>query len=170
MYMDKVVRKFISHPINGDDVLNICNYQANLLSNSELKKYRSIDQVLGKYGACVILYDKNNKPGHWSCIIKQRENLLEFFCSYGMSLDEANEYTGGHNYLSSLINRSKYNVYFSTYQLQKDKKDINVCGRYVGCRILLRDVPIDEFVKLFINNSHYDSDFWVCCITLFCEN
>lgn len=168
--MQKIVQQFITHAISGEDILNICNGEANLMTNTEIKSARSIDDVLGKYGACIILYDKGSKPGHWSCIIKQPGNMLEFFCPYGLSIDEAINFTGGGANLSNLIRNSNYKVYFSDHPLQKYKNDINVCGRYTGMRILLRNMPLRSFINLFTKNSNYSSDFWVTVLTLFCEN
>jgi hypothetical protein len=168
--MQKIVEKFITHAISGEDILNICNGEANLMTNTEIKSAGSIDEVLGKYGACIILYDKGQKPGHWSCIIKQANNMLEFFCPYGLSIDEAIEFTGGAPNLSNLIRQSNYRLYFNDYPLQKYKNDINVCGRYTGMRILLRNTPLRNFINLFTKNKHYSSDFWITVLTLFCEN
>lgn len=169
--MDLIVKKFITHPINGESVLNICNGEANLVTNSELASYNSIDDVLGKHGASIILYDKKNgSAGHWACIIKQEKDLIEYFDSYGLSIDEPIHFTGGNAHLSSLIRESKYRVYFNDYMIQKYKDNINTCGRYVGVRILLRNLPLRSFINLFTKNKSYDSDFWCTCMTMFCEN
>ncbi len=169
--MEKIVKKFIQHSLTGEDILNICNNKANLTTVSNLKKYLNIDHVLGKFGACVLLYDTpNGEPGHWSCIIKRSNNVIEFFCPYGLKPDEANDVTKGFPYLSQLLNESKYKVLYNDYQLQKYSDDINVCGRYVGLRIQLRNMPLNEFINLFTKNKHYNSDFWITVLTLFCEN
>lgn len=168
--MERIVKKFIKHSINGDDVLNICDKEANLLRTSELKNYSSIDQVLGKYRACILLYDMKKEVGHWSCIFEKYPGVLEFYCPYALHVDEANEWTDGKPYLSNLLNNSRYQVYNNDYQLQKYKNDINVCGRYVGARLMMRHLPLQKFTDLFIKNKCYDSDFWVTILTLFCEN
>ena len=169
--METIVNKFITHSLSGDDILNICNGEANLLLNSELNHINDIDDILGDNGACIILYDKNNKdPGHWSCIYRENKNTLNFFCPYGYFIDDATDIIGGNKNLSRLINNSRYNLNYNKFKLQKLKKNINVCGRWVGIRLVLRDLNNNQFASLFKNNKHYSPDFWVCILTLFCEN
>jgi hypothetical protein len=169
--MEQIVRKFIEHALSGEDILNICNNKAVLHAVSKLKNFNTIDDVLGQYGACILLYDyPSGEPGHWSCIFKRSNNVLEFFCPYGLKPDDANDITGGPPYLTYLINKSRYHILYNDYQLQTYSKSVNVCGRYVGMRLQLRDYPLREFIDLFTKNKHYNSDFWITTLTLFCEN
>jgi hypothetical protein len=169
--MEKIVRKFITHTLSGDDILNICNNAANLSTISQLQKYDHIDEVLGHHKACILLYDlPNGEAGHWSCIFRKSPDVLEFFCPYGLKPDDANDKTNGRPYLTNLINKSKYKVIYSDYQLQRYSESVNVCGRYVGLRLQLRELPIQEFIDLLTKNKYYNSDFWVTSLTLFCEN
>jgi hypothetical protein len=168
--MQKIVKEFITHSLSGEDIITICNGEANLLTNSEICKMSSIDDVLGQHEACVILYDrKNGEAGHWSCIFRISDNFLEFFCPYGIKPDEACEFTGAKSHLIDLVNKGGYKIMYNDKQLQKYKDDVNVCGRYVGLRIALRDMPLKDFIDLFTKNKCYTPDFWVTVLTLFCE-
>jgi len=169
--MEKLVKQFITHAITGEDILNICNGEANLVTTSSLKNYSSIKDVLGKWGACILLYDrKDGSPGHWSCIIKHPGKVIEFFCSYGLKPDQANKFIKGKPYLSKLLEKSGCTIIYNDYQLQKYKNDVNVCGRYIGCRIALREMPLTNFIDIFTDNKYFNPDFWITAITLFCEN
>lgn len=169
--MEQIVKQFISHSLSGDDILNICNNQAELYTNSELNNINDIDDILTNNGACIILYDRENgKPGHWSCIYRENKSTLNFFCPYGYKVDYATDIIGGNKNLSRLILNSNYNLNVSKYKLQKLSKNINVCGRWVGMRLVLRNLNNAQFNYLFTKNKHYNSDFWVCLLTLFSES
>src|SRR5271170_342824 len=131
--MEKIIKKFQSHPLSGEDLLSICNDQANLITNSSLKKYSHIDELFDKYDCCIILYDKKNgSAGYWSCILKMNDNLIEFFCPYGFKIDEVTKIIGGQPYLTQLILNSGYDYYHNPYKFQKKNPNISVCGRYCG--------------------------------------
>lgn len=169
--MEQIVRKFIAHTLSGEDILNICDGEANILATSTLNKYNNIDDVLGRYDACILLYDlPTGEPGHWSCIMKISDRLLEFFCPYGLKPDEANEVTRGGDHILRLIANSDYKVLYSDKQLQRYADNVNVCGRYVGLRIALRELSLKGYIDLLTKNKHYTPDFWVTVLTLFCEN
>lgn len=168
--MEKLVNEFITYPITGDNILSICGGEANIVTSSDLYKYKNIDDVLGKYGATIIFYDKKDDPvGHWSCIFRKGKTL-EFFDPYGMDIDEPLDFTGGKSYLKALCYNSKYRLTYNPYSIQKYSKNISTCGRFVGLRILLREMDIHKFADLFFKNKHYTPDFWVTCITMFCDD
>jgi len=168
--MEKLVKKFIENPISGENILQICNNEANLVVNSTLYQYKNIDEVLGKYGACIIFYDKKDDDiGHWSCIIRNGK-FLEFFDPYSLDIDEPLQFTEGKSYLKDLCWKSPYFLTYNPYPIQKYKKNVSTCGRFCGLRILLRDMNIHAFANLFTSNKNYDPDFWATCITMFCDN
>ncbi len=167
--LQQLVKEFMKHPIADSDIMNICNGQTRIIKNSSLRNYKSIDDLLKPYGSCVILYDKpDGSAGHWSCIV-QTGNSIEFFCPYGYYPDKALQTIEGKPYVTKLLTESKYEISYNDYKLQKLAKDVNVCGRYVGMRVLLKDLPLKTFTQLFISKG-YTSDFWVTLMTLFCEN
>lgn len=166
--MEKIIKNFQSHCLSGDDIMNICNNESKIITNSQLSKYRSIEEVLDPFGSAIILYDrKDGSPGHWSALIKQKDGI-EFFCSYGMKMDEVTSVIGGKNNLTRLLRGYKY--YSNPYKFQRKSSSISSCGRFIGFRILLRDMPLNSFAKMLLNNKNYDPDFWITCLTLFAEN
>lgn len=167
--LQQLVKQFMKHPITDSDIMNICNGQTRIIKNSSLKNYKTIEDLLKPYGSCVVLYDKSDgSAGHWSCLI-QNDDGIEFFCPYGYYPDKALQTIEGKAYITKLISQTSQMVSYSDYRLQKLAKDVNVCGRYVGMRISLKDMPLKQFIKLFISKG-YSSDFWVTIMTLFCEN
>jgi len=169
--MEKIVKSFIQHPLSTIDVMNICNNQANFFRISGLKNIIHIDELLIPFNACLLLYDRSDgQPGHWSVLLKHKNNVLEFFCSYGLKLDEALDFIDNKPYLSKLVIDSGYKLFHNDKDIQLYKDNINTCGRYCGMRLLLKNMNIKDFQNMFLKNKHYNSDFWVTILTLFCEN
>lgn len=151
-------RKGIQRALSGSEVLHLAENQANLITYPQLAKMKSIDQALGKYGACIVLYETKKNFGHWCCIIRQSPKLIEFFDSYGLMPDDQLKFIPEHfrqknnedfSHLTYLLWKSKCTVEYNHDRLQKKLRDTNTCGRWCGLRILLRDMPLEEFVDKF---------------------
>ena len=168
--MDKIVKEFIKHPLSDADIMNICSGKANLLMNSELYKYKTLEDLTKPYGACILLYDKpDGSPGHWCCIIKTYFGY-EYFDSYGYFPDYVLKYIGGKSYLLNIIRNTKQKVCYNKIKLQKSKSNVSTCGRYVGMRIALKNMGLDDFIAMLTKNKYYDADYYITIMTLFAEN
>ncbi len=151
-------RKAVNKALSSSEVLKLTENKANLITYPQLAKMSSIKQALGKYGACIILYETKRNYGHWCCIIKQSPKLIEFFDSYGMMPDDQLQFVSpefrkendeDYSHLTYLLWKSKCTVEYNHTKLQEKIHDVNTCGRWCGLRILLRDMPMKKFVKIF---------------------
>lgn len=173
--MDKIIKNSEEIDLSGTDIMRMTDSKTSIMSYEMLKNYNSIDTVLGRYESVVILYETRRNFGHWVVLFKVSETTLEFFDSYGLSVDEELAFDKGYNkrihkgqevpHLSHLLNESNYNVISNKKQLQSNLEDINTCGRYCVLRVILRHITLKEFNDLLINNKHYNPDFWVSALT-----
>lgn len=133
------------------------NIDANIVSYSNIKNYRTIDDLLGDTGKCFILYETKKNMGHWTCLYKYK-NTVYFFDSYGNNLDlqqnfipkQINKSLGQeHKKLVELLYKSPYKIEFNEYQLQKLGRGINTCGRWCLIRLENPELSIEEFKNLF---------------------
>lgn len=122
----------------------------------------------------------NVKNGHWICLTLsprspcltksgihdiQATNLeycINFFDSYGSNGDEIKddlddnlmELTGQANDLLTKLlydaNKEGYYIEYNEKPLQKLKKGINTCGRFVVLRILTKNFPLEYFQKFMM--------------------
>lgn len=173
--IDNQIFKAENINLSDSDILRITDNKTKIIRYEELENITSIDEILDPYGCCVILYQLEEGYGHFCALLKHSYNKLEFFGSYGLKIDEQLKYSTynlrKHNgvetpHLSHLIEQSNYSVISNTVKLQKFKKDINTCGRWVSLRIRFKDTPIKRFIELFTQNQNYDGDFWVAAMTL----
>lgn len=172
--------KFIKHlekvSLSNYDVLHLLDGRANLVLYPDIRKYNNIEQLLGKYGACVILYLTKENYGHWCCIFKQTPHIIQFFDSYGEMVDNALDYdmdpyfrkNGGMDLplLTQLLFDAfdRYEIRFNNFKFQEDKKDVNTCGRYCVVRLWLRNLDEYEFND-FMHSTKYNPDQLVSLLT-----
>lgn len=149
--------------LSDKDILNMLDRKCNLLTYTELANYNNLNDALGEYKTLVILYMTKNNYGHWCCLFLRDDNILEFFDSYGIFIDDELEFipdnyrivsNQSYPHLTYLIYNSQYkNVEYNQYKLQKMTPEINTCGRWVVVRIMLKRLSLDEFAQKFKNNG-----------------
>jgi hypothetical protein len=163
MDLIKEIMSYIEKPFSGEDILQIINHKANLIKYNELKNYKSIEQVLQPHGAAIILYEWKPNYGHWVCIFYSPvPNRIEFFDSYGYFFDDEKKFIPSdywqQPYLTFLLydaQKRGFEIEFNNYQFQKRQtRGENTCGRWVGMRLLLRYLTLEQFKKIF----NYEND------------
>ena len=168
---EKFIDEERERALSDYDILKILEGRSNLLLYEDLANAPSLDYILGEYGACVILYQTTKNFGHWVCIFKRNDELVEYFDSYGMFVDDELKYipqnfrkvsNQDYPHLTALMYQSPYKLSYNNYEFQKMKKGYNTCGRWVCLRILLRNMCLCNFKDLF---KREDGDNLVTLIT-----
>lgn len=145
-------------PSSGAQLLSFVKGRSNLITYPEIYKYSSLEQLLGEFQACIILYEFKQHFGHWCCCFRTAAGV-EFFDPYGYIVDNEFKFISkgfqeknypDTRYLSKLIYNSGLPLEYNDYQLQNRKDhSIATCGYWVGVRLKYRNVPIDKFAKVF---------------------
>lgn len=174
--MDKLIKELKKEPFSGKDIYDICENKTKVIIYSELYNYNNIDDILDPYDNVVILYEMKDGYGHWVCLIRHKKmNKIEFFDPYGLCIDDQLSYISkeyrkksGQEFpiLSLLLLNSPYKIVYNSKQLQKYSNDVSSCGRHVCIRIILKDIPLNEYSKLLRENK-YDPDMTVTYLTAF---
>jgi hypothetical protein len=178
--MDKLLKKIQSYSFSDKDMMKLVDNESNIVSYHEISKYKTLDKLLGKYRACVILYLQTKNYGHWCCIFEREDKpgLINFYDPYGYFPDDELGFNSDKKnielkqnipYLSMLmINASdKYDYVYNPYKLQTLSKGNNICGRVVGLRLNFRDIDDKVFFDLLSKNKAYNKDEWVIMLTSF---
>jgi hypothetical protein len=183
--MEKLIEKQYTKAFSDTDIKKLCDNKVKIIMYSKLCKIKDISQILKPHGACVILYETKQNYGHWCVLLEQKSGKkkknIEHFDSYGMKPDDELAYipenykhTGGEDYpwLTYLLAKAtspkgKYNkVAYNDYPLQESKNDISTCGRWCGMRVVLKQLNIDQFIKLFTKQK-LKPDWYVTALTSF---
>lgn len=170
---EEVVNRYVKMALSDKDVLKLVRGRANLILYPEMHKYSTIDEVLGPYGSCLILYESEPNYGHWTCVNKILSDTIEYFNSYGGLPDNALKYipqsfqkvsNQDYTYLAKLMYDSKYKLTYNEHRFQKMNNDIRTCGRWACLRIILKHLSLKEFTKIFKNK---DSDKLATLLTMY---
>lgn len=161
--MDKLIYKSSKLPFSDSDILELCDNDTKIYKYGELSKLNNIDEAFGLYDNIVILYETKPNYGHWVCLLKtNKQGILEYFDPLAYKLDDILNYIDNDfkklsnqniPHLSRLIYNSGYKVIENKYKIQKEIDDISTCGRHVSMRIILKNYPLNEYLKLFKNNK-----------------
>lgn len=148
------------------DIRNILNNKINVVLYSDLYKYKDINELLGKYQRAIILYifSKNElgkSNGHWVLVGINKNNNIEFFCSYGtlpdksllkLPLELRKKFHEDYSYISKLMYDSKLPIEYNDMALQQHHSV--VCGYYcIGRAVTLKNMTIEEFQKIFSSDK-----------------
>lgn len=169
--IEKDLKKAEEIDLTGEDIHRMTKGECNIIKYSDLTHYNNINDALGQYGACIILHEEEMNYGHWILLFKVNSTTLEHFDSYGLTLEQelriAPQTTDeqGRPLLSTLINKSGYKLIENLHQLQEKKEHVNSCGRWCVGRLIFRDEPLNEFVRLFTKNHYYKPDLWITALT-----
>lgn len=164
-----------SYALTGEDVLNLANGKAHVMDYRDLRTYDDIFDAMNGTGALILLYESSLNYGHWVCVIDRGNNILEHFDSYGLKPDDEINFTSedmreflGEDYphLSVLLYNSNCKIEYNQFKLQSKKKGINTCGRWTGMRIIFKNLSIENFAKLFIDDF-YTTDDMVVLFSIF---
>lgn len=153
----KVLDKYNDIPLSDADIKRLMGNQANVVTYSQLRNYKTIDQLLGPSKVCFLLYEWRKNYGHWT-VITRHNNDIEFFNPYGGQpddeLDNVNpelrkELGEDHPYLCDLLRKCPYEITYNEFQFQKLDQGIKTCGKWCVIRAYLKDMDLYDFQKLF---------------------
>ena len=63
----QLLKQYESRALSDSDMFRLLNNKCNLVLYPDLHLYKNIDQVLGKYGCCILLFEAKKNYGHWCC-------------------------------------------------------------------------------------------------------
>ena len=168
------MNKLISEALSNEDIMTLINGKANLLTYPELSNYDNIFDCFGKYGAFVLLYETKQNFGHWTCVLKVDDDIIEHFDSYGILPDDELKFVPDYfrdmnneefPHLTYLLYKSGCKIIYNDHKLQKKGVGINTCGRHVSCRINYRNIPIDNYAQILNDYHPLSPDNIVCLLT-----
>lgn len=182
------IQNLESKSLSTTDVVNLLQGKVNYVPYSDICEYSNIDQLLGEYDCCIILYFTAMNFGHYVCLTR-RGDEVEFFDPYGLMIDDELDFIDknlnynliksknqDYGYLSKLLIDSNYKLCYNQYQFQKEKKDVNTCGRHCVVRCMMKKLNLEKYRKFIKKNikllrkltegrKNIDADFVVTMFT-----
>lgn len=142
----------------------------------DLLKANKIDDVLDQKGRLMLLYlTENQNTGHWVCLLKYRgTNIIEYFDPYGgykpdgeskwLTPQKLKELGQASKRLTQLLDESSYEVKSNAFPFQKDKMNMNTCGRHCTTRLYFKHLKLPEYIKL-VESTGLPADKFVSAFT-----
>ena len=171
--MDRGLGRIKSYPLSDSDIRKILGDDISIITYPDLGKVESIDEVFDRKGRCIMLYlTEDEQTGHWVCMLK-KGNRIDFFDPYGEAPEKAldtvpeeqKERLGEEEpLLTRLFRQSGKQIYYNTYPFQKDKRDVNTCGRHSVVRCLYAPYSLDKY-KAVVDSSGMSPDNFVSALT-----
>lgn len=154
------LKKLMAKSLNGQEIYDFFDGKLNIISYRELINYKTIDEVLGKYNMCVLLFLSKPNYGHWTCVFRTIDDGIEFFDSYSfkpdselslINMDFRKQSNQQYPYLTYLLYKSGKQIEYNHHKFQKisNSTQYNTCGRWVCIRLLFRELKLNKFIKLF---------------------
>lgn len=174
--MENYINILKKKSFSGKEIIEALDGKTRIIRNSEMYKYKTIDEILHPFNCCVVLYETKPRYGHWCCIIKHSNNVLEFFDPYGKSVDKQLKYIPepykkeskqDFPQLIRLFLNSPYNIEINKMQVQKFNADVSSCGRHCAFRLILKHLPLSEYQKLMKNEDGLNADDKVVYLTAY---
>lgn len=168
------IKKELNYAMSGNDILEFLGNECNLLLYRELIG-KSLNEILGPYKACVILYEtyKENR-GHWCVLFEVEPNLIEMFDPYGHIINSTLKHMNpnlkkkynidGSHLIRELIDSKYKYIEYNNYPLQEHKNGISTCGRHCCVRLKNRNLTLDEYYT-FMKSFGLNFDKLVCHFT-----
>jgi hypothetical protein len=112
----------------------------------DLQNIKSINQLFDKQGrACILFLTTSSNHGHWTCLMKRPNKVIEYFDSYGGYAPDGERKWLSHKelvnlhedqpLLSNLLRKSKYKILYNPYPYQSHSPDTNTCGKHCITRL-----------------------------------
>lgn len=147
----------LERSLSDDEILDLINREANVLSYSQLEGFGNIDEALGPYKALILLYQTTSPQyGHWVCVFRDKRGKINFFDPLGIIPDDENKWIprskrvvhyDDDKHLTRLLFNNGESIVYNEVPVQKDKEGINTCGRHVALRLLYRDIPQKKYIR-----------------------
>lgn len=170
---DEKLDEVKEYALSNDDIQRILEPDTKIFAYPKFAEMKHIDEAFDPLGRCIFLFlTKSPTSGHWLTMFK-RDGHIEYFDSYGekpeaqrewITKERLEELGEGHPYLMDLLKASRYKVFYNTVKYQKDRDDLNTCGRWCVARLLFKDLSNLQFYNL-VKDSGYSSDDWVALLT-----
>lgn len=125
---------------------------------------KSLDQITDKNGRGMILFVTEETPttitGHWLCVFKQPQGIM-MFDPYGgvkgdpwykdstfVEKEDLVELDQTRPELETIIRKAGFRPLFNIHELQKDRRDINTCGRHCAVRLWNDHMSNNDYVHM----------------------
>ena len=171
--MEKGLGRIKDVPLSDSDIRRVLGKDIKIITYPELASMNSIDECFDNKGRCIMLYlTESETSGHWVCMLRKKDGI-EFFDPYGeppesalrgVSEEDKEAYGEAEPYLTNLLKASGLKVIYNKHRFQKEKANVNTCGRHSVVRCLYAPDTLEKY-KAVMDSSGMSPDDFVSALT-----
>ncbi len=171
--MEGGINEAKAYPLSDSDIRSILGSNIKIWTYPQLEKLSKAEECFDDKGRCIILFlTTGPTEGHWCCMLNKKRGI-EFFDPYGEKPDDVvedlpkkrmEELDMNQPFLTRLLRASGRPVYYNKHDFQKEKKDINTCGRWCVGRCIYADQSLEAF-KRVVDSSGMSPDNFITALT-----
>ena len=157
-----------AYPLSDGDIRSILGDDIKIFTYPQLKGLRSANDLFDRKGRCLILFlTESATEGHWCCLLNKTKGI-EFFDPYGDTPEEVKDEIPKEKreqldmdspYLMRLLRASGRPVFTNTHAFQKEKRDVNTCGRHCIVRLLYAPKSLETYSRIITSSGLSPDDF-----------
>jgi hypothetical protein len=147
-----------AYALSNEDINKILNPDTKIFTYPKFCEMEHIDEAFDELGRCIFLFlTESESSGHWLSMFKTKENVIHYFDPYGEKPEAQRKWLSqaqlealgeGEPCLMNLLKESGYKVYSNAVPYQKNKEDINTCGKWCVARLICKDFNDKEYFNL----------------------
>lgn len=149
----------MDYSLSNEDINKVLEpHPTNIITYPMLHDVDDIDEIFDDKGRCIMLYPLESKySGHWVAIMRHPNNIIEYFDSYSSKPDTEKNWISEKKQdalniqadkLTELLKkeyRGGAKIIYNPYKLQRDKDNINTCGRHACSRLAFKDLTLKQY-------------------------
>jgi hypothetical protein len=162
------VEEVRNYALSDGDIRQLLGKGVSLMTYPQLAEKRSLAECFDSQGRCIILFlTEDDHTGHWCCMLRTKKGV-EFFDPYGDEPEEQLEdvpqsrleqLDQDQPYLTDLMRKSGIPIYYNTHAFQKERGDVNTCGRHCVSRLIFKDKTLEQYKKIIDKTGLSPDDF-----------
>ena len=172
------LKKAINYPLSDLDIQRILKpNKTNIVQYPELVNVNDINQIFDKLGRCIIFIPLSPTFGHWCCLLKKPNNIIEWCDPYGIRPDGEKNWINkdvliklheDKPLLTQLLRKANEEhgtrIMYNRHKWESEQSGISTCGRWVALVCLFYNKSFDQINKM-IQKSNLSPDTFVTYLT-----
>jgi hypothetical protein len=157
-----------AYPLSDTDIRTLLGQDISIITYPELADMSDINECFDKQGRCILLFlTSSPTSGHWCCLLRRKDGI-EFFDPYGEPPDAQKkgadpalllQMDSRQPYLSRLLRDTDVPVHYNHHPFQKEKSDVNTCGRHSVIRCLFHKLSLKKYAKMIKDSGETPDNF-----------
>jgi hypothetical protein len=172
------LKKALNYALSDTDIQKCLKpTPTNIIQYPDLASVDDINLIFDSLGRCIVFIPLSKTFGHWCCLLKRKNNIIDWFDPYGIAPDKEKDWISkdvliklheDKPLLTNLLRKANAQfgsrIMYNRHHWESEKPGISTCGRWCVLVCLLYNKNFDQINKM-IQQSNLSPDTYVVNIT-----